>query len=211
MLILPVILIMIFSVCVSFFSSEKGEYEENFEKNAVDIFKEENDYSMYFLPLVINDFFSYEKGEEINNETLASIGVWSIISSEDMQKYEAFDGELVIPSGRVEERIKELFSDEILFENTSVESENFEIIYEKDSQSYTVPTLGYSPNYSAVLQSVISKSDETVLIVGCLESESFKQDSSGKTVLPEAEKIIEIVLKKENGKFCIHKVSEEIF
>ncbi len=204
---LPVIFIMIFAICASFFVDKKDEEIKENKTNSIEVFKAIDNYSVYYLPVVMNEFFSYEKGEKIENDMLIRLGVWSILLTEDTEKYEAFDGELTLPKGDVEERIELLFSEEINIENTSAEGKNYSIRYDEETEHYVIPTQGFSPNYSGVLQSVEAKSGKTVLSVGCLKSDSFKQDSSGNTVLPEAEKKIEIVLKKKDDRFYIESIS----
>ncbi len=202
---LPVIFIMIFSVCAAFFTKKEEPISEKYEANNIQVFKKIDDYSAYYNPVVLNGFFSYEKGDGVENETLVNLGVWSILCTEETKKYEVFDGELLISSKEVKERIKLLFSEDISFKDTS----SGKIIYDKTTENYTIPTIGFSPEYSAVLKSVTAEKGKTVLNVGCLKSESFKQDSFGNTVIPEAEKNIVITLKKEDDVFHIETISEE--
>lgn len=201
---LSVILIAVFSVCVAGFFEEEETEKEIFEAEDIQVFKEIDDYSAYYNPVVMNGFFSYEKGEKTENEVLVELGVWSILCTEETEKYEAFDGELALPKEEVEERIKLLFSEDIDFQNTS----SGEIIFDEEASLYTIPTIGFSPEYVALLKSVTAEKGKTKLEVSCLKSESFKQDSSGKTVLPEAEKNIVITLKKDKNSFYIESISE---
>ena len=69
--------------------------------------------------------------------------------------------------------------------------------------------MGFFPEYSALLKSVTAEKDKIKLSVECLKSDSFKQDSSGKTVFPEAEKNIIIILKKSKNSYYIESVYEE--
>lgn len=202
---LPIIIIAVFSVFVAgFFDKEETEKIEH-KPDDIRVFKEINDFSAYYNPVVMNGFFSYEKGDEIENEKLLNIAVWSILSTENKEKYELFDGELSIPEEVVKDRIKLLFSDNVEYENTSTEN----IIFDKKSKCYNVPTMGFFSEYSGVLKSVTAEKDKTKLTVECLKSESFKQDSFGKTVFPEAEKSIIIVLKKSKDSYYIASIYEE--
>lgn len=203
---LPVILIAVFSVFVSFFLKEDGTADNiNYAAEDIQVFKTVDDYSAYYNPIVMNGFFSYKKGEEIESEMLVSLAVWSILSTEETEKYEVFDGKLSIKKDEVEERVRMLFSEKVSFENLS----SGEIIFDKNSGCYIIPTMGFSPEYSPVLESVKAEKEKVKLTVGCLKSESFKQDSSGKTVLPEAEKSIVITLAKDENSYYIESVSEE--
>lgn len=202
---LPVILIAVFSVCVSFLIKDDKEENISYTADDIQVFKAVDDYSAYYNPIVINEFFSYEKGDKIENETLVRLGVWSILCTEERGKYESFDGKLSIKKEEVEERVRMLFSEKVSFENVSSE----EIIFDKKAECYIIPVMGFSPEYSAVLRSVKAEKGKTELTVGCLESNSFKQDSSGKTVLPEADKNVVITLVKDKNSYFIESVSEE--
>lgn len=202
---LPVIMIAVLSVFAGGFLKEDKTENETFIAEDIEVFKEINDFSAYYNPVVMNGFFAYKKGDSIENEKLVELSIWSIICTEGTEKYQAFDGELCIPQKDVEDRVRLLFSDKCHFENTS----SGKIAYDKSEKSYSLPTMGYSPEYSAVLKSVTAEKETTVLTVGCLKNESFKQDGSGKTVIPEAEKNIIITLKKQNDSFYIEEISEE--
>ena len=201
---LPVIIIAVFSVFVAGFFGEEEEEKAGQETDNIQVFKEINDFSAYYNPIVMNEFFSYEKGEKIENEKLLSIAVWSILCTEKKERYELFDGELSIPEDDVRERIKQLFLADIDYENISTE----DIIFDKKSGCYTVPTTGFFSEYSGVLKSVTAEKGKTKLTVDCLKSDSFKQDSSGKTVFPEAEKSIVIVLVKSDASYYIERIYE---
>ncbi len=200
---LPVILIAVFSLCASFFLKEDDVKEKNYSASDIQVFKSVDDYSAYYNPIVINGFFEYEEGDEIENEMLVKLGVWSILCTEEREKYEAFDGGLSIKKEEVEERVRMIFSEKIKFENVS----SGEILFDEGSGYYTIPVLGFSPEYSAVLESVRAEKDKTKLTVGCLRSESFKQNSSGKTVLPEADKRIVITLVKNKSSYSLERIT----
>lgn len=202
---MPVILIAILSVFAGSFLKEDKKESENFIAEDINVFKEINDFSAYYNPVVMNGFFKYKKGDSIENEKLVELSIWSIICTEGTGKYQAFDGELCISQEDVEDRVRLLFSDKCQLENTS----SGKIIYDETEKSYSLPTMGFSPEYSAVLKSVTTEREKTILTVGCLKNESFKQDGSGKTVIPEAEKNIIITLKKQNDSFYIEEISEE--
>ncbi len=202
---LPVILIAILSVFAGSFLKEDKTESENFVAEDINVFKEIDDFSAYYNPVVMNRFFAYKKGMTIENEKLVELSVWSIICTEETDKYQAFDGELCIPKWDIEDRVRLLFSDKCEFENTS----SGKIVYDEKTGCYKIPTLGFSPEYSAVLKSVTAERETTKLTVGCLKNESFKQDGSGKTVIPEAEKNITITLKKHDKSFYIEEISEE--
>lgn len=201
---LPVILIVFFSVFVSFFLKEDETEKE--KGTAVDIqtFRTTDDYSAYYNPVVINEFFSYAQGDKVENKTLVKLAVWSILCTEEKEKYESFDGMMSIKKEEVEDRVKLLFSEKIRFENVSAD----EILYNEKSETYTVPLMGFSPEYTALLQSVRAEKGKTEITVGCLKRESFKQDSHGKTVFPAADKVIVITLLKNKKSFYIGSISE---
>lgn len=207
---LPVILIVASSVAASFFVGDtQVKTEKEYEADGIEVFKKTDDYSVYYMPIVVNEFYSYKQGQSLENETLVKLAVWSIILNEDTSEYEAFEGKLVIDAQEVAARVKTLFSKKVSFENTSAKGENYKIEYDKATDNYIVPVLGFSPEYSGVLESVTVQNGKTVLRVGCLKSENFKQDSSGNTVLPEAEKTVVIVLPRQNGELYIDEISEE--
>ncbi len=207
---LPVILIMVTAIVASFFIGDgKTKTEKEYDADSIEVFKKTDDYSVYYMPIVVNEFYSYEQGQGLENEMLVKLAVWSIILNEDTSEYEAFEGKLVIDAQEVAARVKTLFSKKVSFENTSAKGENYEIEYDETTDNYIVPVLGFSPEYSGVLESVTVQNGKTVLRVGCLKSESFKQDSSGNTVLPEAEKTIVLVLHRQNGELYIDEISEE--
>lgn len=203
---LPVILIAVFSLFLSFFLKEDETEEKNYSSDGIQVFKSIDDYSAYYNPIVINGFFDYAQGDRVENEMLVKIGVWSILCTEERENYASLDDKLYIKKEEVEERVKMIFSEKIKFKNVSSE----EILFDESSGYYVVPVIGFSPEYSAVLESVKGEKKGTVLTVGCLKRESFKQNSSGETVLPEAEKRISITLVKGEKSYFIHeiKVSE---
>ncbi len=201
---LPVIFIAIFSLFISFFIKEDKTEKEIYTQRDIQVFKSVDNYSAYYNPIVINGFFSYKKGDKIENEVLVRLGIWSILCTEEREKYEAFDGTLCIGKEEVEARVSMLFSDNTDFENSS----SGEIIFDKKSECYVVPVIGFSPEYSAVLESVKAEKGRTKLTVGCLKSESFKQDGSGKTVLPEADKKIVITLVKDKSSYSVESIEE---
>lgn len=206
---LPVIFIMIFSVCASFFIGDEDEKISKREQitDSISVFREIDDYSLYYLPVVMNEFFEYKSGQDLSDDMIITIGVLSILSTESTEKYEAFDGELVIGEKELKERAETIFSEDIVYKNKTPENSQYKIYYDKETENYIIPTQGFSPRYSAVLESVTAKGNETVLSVGCLENSSFKQDSSGNTVIPEAEKKIEIILKKDKNGYYIDQIS----
>ena len=202
---LPVIFIAILSVFAGSFLKEDKTESKDYAAEDIKVFKEINDFSAYYNPVVMNGFFTYKKGDFIENKKLVELSVWSIICTDGADKYQAFDGELCFPQEDVEERVKLLFSDKCDFSNTS----SGKIVYSEKEKCYKIPTIGYSPEYSAVLRSVTAERETTRLTVGCLKNKSFKQDGSGKTVIPEAEKNIIITLKKYDNSFYIEEISEE--
>lgn len=201
---LPVILIAIFSIFISFFLKADETEEKNYSAGDIQVFKTVDNYSAYYNPIVINKFFSYKKGDKIENEVLVKIGVWSILCTEERKKYEVFDGTLSIKKEEVEERVAMLFSDNTDFENVS----SGKIVFDKSSGYYTIPVMGFSPEYSAILESVKAENGKTTLMVGCLRSEGFKQNSSGKTMLPEADKRIAITLVKNKSSYSVESIRE---
>lgn len=201
------VLIGIVFVFIRLSQNEKTEVESKTESKPINNFKAVDDYSLYYIPIVVNDFSSYSKGEKIENSMLIKLGVWSILCTDETEKYEAFDGELVIPAEVVEEKIKKLFSDEIQIRNETVEEEKYSIIFDEETQMYIIKTIGLTPTYTPDLKSVETKRGETVLIVGCHKSENYKQDSSGNIVIPEAEKRLTIKLSKDKNGYHISEIS----
>ena len=202
---LPVILIAIFSVFATGLTEEKVEESVSRPTDGIQVFREINDYSAYYSPVVMNGFFSYRNGDKIENEKLLEIAVWSILCTEKKEKYQLFDGELNIPEEDVKQRIRQLFSETVGYENTSINN----IVYDGKSNCYIVPTTGFFSEYSGILKSVTAEKDRIKLSVECLRSDAFKQDSSGKTVFPEAEKNITIILKKSKDSYYIESIYED--
>lgn len=201
----PVIIIAVFSVIVAGFFEKDQSQQNPIETENIQVFREINDFSAYYNPVIMNGYFSYKKGEKIDNKKLLNIAVWSILSTEEKEKYEVFDGELSIPEEEVRDRIRQLFSEEVEYKNTSTEN----IIFDEKSKCYNVPTIGFFSEFSGVLKSVTAEKGKTKLLVDCLRSEAFKQDSSGKTVFPEAEKSVVIELKKNKDSYYIVSIYEE--
>lgn len=205
----PIIFIIIFSIAISSFVKKEEMVREETKADSIEVFKEINDYSLYYIPVVMNNFFNYKKGDLIDNETLIKMSIMSIICTEDVEQYEVFDGEIILPAQVLAERAEKLFSKDVNIKNSSIKSENFEVEYNKENDLYIIPIVAFLPEYAPVLESVAVKNKETVLTIGCLKSDSFKQDSSGNTVIPEADKRIILTLIKENNEFYISGVSEE--
>ncbi len=205
----PVIIVVLFTLFLTLVNKENKA--ENYIKLPEEIinFRSADDYAEYYLPIVVNNFFSYKKGQKTDNENLIRIAVWTVLCSEDTAKYEAFDGELVIPSDVVAEKAKQLFSSDITITNETINGEKYSIVFDKDTESYFIPTIGFTPEYTPILESSEVKKDKTILTVGCLKSENYKQDSLGNTVAPEAEKRIIITLEKGTEGYHIEEISEE--
>ncbi len=208
---LPIVFIMIFSVTTLFFADKdiKNNATEEVKTNSVEVFKEVNDYSLYYMPVVINNFYDYKKGDFIDNETLIKMGIISIVCTQEVTKYEVFDGKTVLSAEVLKERIEKLFSKDIKFENSGIKIENYIIEYNKASDLYTIPHLAFLPEYSPLLESVSVKNGKTILTIGCIKSDNFKQDSSGNMVVPEAEKKVILTLEKDKKGFYISEISEE--
>lgn len=204
----PIVVAVFFAITLNFIKGKKQE--ENFTMPPQEIidFKTSGDYAEYYMPVVIDGFFLYKKGDKTENKTLIKLAVWSVLCSENTADYEAFDGELVIPADVVEERVKQLFSQDVSLTDETVNEEKYSITFDKDTDSYFIPTMGFTPEYTPVLESAETKKDKTILTVGCLKSENYKQDSLGNTVAPEAEKRLIITLKKSEEGYYIEEISE---
>lgn len=207
---LAVFLIITIISASIFIDKKEGESETvKVTTKSINVFREIDNYSEYYIPVVMNDFTSYKKGEKISNDTIIKLGIWSILSKENKSEYETFNGKLYIPATDVRERITQLFSKNIHFENESVDDEKYSVVFEKSTDCYIVPVIGFSPEFTPELESVTVKNNRTILTVGCLRGENYKQDSSGNTVAPEAEKKILITLKNEKDGCHIEEISEE--
>ncbi len=204
---LPVIFVGILLVFIKLSQNKKIESENKTESIPINNFKAVDDYSLYYIPIVVNDFSSYSKGDKIENSMLIKLGVWSILCTDETEKYEAFDGELVIPAEVIEEKIKKLFSKDIVIKNETVQEEKYSIIYDDETQVYIIKTIGLTPRYTPHLESAETKRNETILTVGCHKSENYKQDSSGNIVIPEAEKRLIITLSKDENGYHISEIS----
>lgn len=204
---LLVLLVGILLVFIKLSSSEKTEVEKITGSIPINNFKAVDDYSLYYIPVVVNDFSSYSKGERPENSMLIKLGIWSILCTDETEKYEAFDGELVIPADVIEEKIKKLFSQETEIKNETVEEEKYSIVFDDETQMYIIKTIGLTPEYTPRLESAETNKNETVLTVACHKSENYKQDSSGNIVIPEAEKRLIITLSKDENGYYISEVS----
>ncbi len=205
------VLLLITVTVASFFVDKKEDKikAEEVTAKSVNVFKEINGYSEYYIPVVMNDFTSYRRGDQISNDIIIKLGIWSILSTENKSEYETLNGKLYIPAKDLKERIGQLFADNMQIENKSIDDEKYSIIFDKNTECYVVPIIGFSPEFTPALESVAVKSNRAILTVGCLRGENYKQDSSGNTVAPEAEKRIIIKLKKEKDGYYIEEISEE--
>ena len=204
---LPFVFIGVLLVFIKLSSVEKTEIQNNIQSIQINNFKAVDDYSLYYIPIVVNDFSEYSKGAEIENSMLIKLGVWSILCTDETEKYEAFDGELAIPAEIISSKVRSIFSEEVRIKNETVEEEKYSIFFDEDTQMYIIKTIGLTPEYTPRLESVETKKDKTILIVGCHKSENYKQDSSGNIVIPEAEKRLVITLVKGDSSYYIEEIS----
>ncbi|MBP3330927.1 MAG: hypothetical protein J6L89_08870 [Clostridia bacterium] len=207
---LPLVFLVVFAIGASFFTEKEDDSTtEEITTANINVFKEINDYSEYYMPVVMNNFTSYEKGEEIENSMLIKLGIWSLLCTGEANEYASFNGKIHIPAEKVEERIIKLFSGEIRMKKQSIKEATYSIGYDNKTDCFIIPTIAFSPEYTPSLESVAAKNSKTILTVGCLKSDSYKQDSSGNTVAPEAEKRIIIILQKGKNGYFIQSISEE--
>ena len=165
-----------------------------------------DDYSFYYIPIVLNDIENLEKNQDVTDEMISAC-CWSLIYDDDAkQKYECFDTETVIPKKDVEERFEKLFGKKLQFDNRSVDINGCKFEY-KD-ENYVISITGTIPRFLPKLLKFESEPGKVVLTVGCLKSDEYVQDENANTYEPDPYKKLEITLSGDENDYCITKIKK---
>ena len=179
--------------------------EKQKTENSIDIFVlPEDDYSFYYVPLVINGIEEYDEGDGVTDEMIAAC-CWSLLSdSEAGEKYELFDEKTIIPKEDVQERFEKIFGRKTEIKNRSVNVNGCKFDY--SDGKYTIETTGMIPPYLPKLLKRESESGKVTLTVGCLKNDEYAQDKDGNTVEPTPKKRLKFVLEGRENELYVKSV-----
>ena len=164
----------------------------------------EDDYSFYYVPLVINGIEEYKKGEAVSDEMVAAC-CWSLLSdSSSKEKYEFFDEKTVIPEDDVTKRASKLFGTGLKLEHRSVNINGCRFEYEE--HNYNIEITGMTPTFLPKLLKLESEYGKVTLIVGCLKNDEYVQDKDGNTVEPKPTKRLKFILTDDGDGLYVKSV-----
>ena len=202
---------LICAICVGAFLPKNENVKSTQEKisvsnKTVDYFNlPDDDYSFYYVPLIINGIYSYEENDELNDEMIAAC-CWSLLSDKTApEKYENNDAKTVIPAKDVKKRFEELFGSKKEFENKSVNINgcNFEYL----NGEYTIEITGMTPTFLPKLLKLESEYGKVTLSVGCLKNDEYVQDKNGNIIEPEPSKKLNVILADDGENMYVKSVS----
>lgn len=187
------------------YNAEVADEKVSVTSKGIDFFTlPEDDYSFYYVPLVINDIEKYDENDPVSDEVIAAC-CWSLLSDSDAkEKYEFFDEKTVIPEKDVQERFEKLFGRKTQIEHRSVNINGCKFDY--SDENYSIEITGMTPTYLPKLLKLESEYGKVTLTVGCLKNDEYVQDINGNTVEPEAKKRLTFVLKGNGNDLYIKSV-----
>lgn len=187
--------------------TESAQENVSVSKKSIDCFVlPEDEYSFYYVPVVINSIEEYGEKDEVSDGMIAAC-CWSLLADKDSkEKYEVFDEKTVIPEKDVNERAQELFGKKIKFENRSVNINGCK--FEFNGSDYTIETTGMTPTFLPKLLKLESESGKVTLTVGCLKNDEYVQDSNGNTVEPDPSKKLRFILKGDGDDLYISSIEQ---
>ncbi|MGN1117021.1 MAG: hypothetical protein ACI4RU_00265, partial [Acutalibacteraceae bacterium] len=141
---------------------------------------------------------------------LISISIWSLLKGDiNPDSFENKNGGMLVPVSLIEEEFTKLFGKDVTPVHQTVEGgEGIQFEYSKKDNGYIVPITGINALYSPMIADVSEKGSSTILTVGYLASEDWRQAENGDMIAPEPVKYMKIYLRKNGDDFYISSIKQ---
>lgn len=168
------------------------------------------EYKAFIAPVIMNDPDSFDDVINANQSQLISISVWSLLKSDiDPDSFENKNGGMLVPASLIEEEFKKLFGNDVTPVHQTVEGgQGIQFEYSKSDKAYIVPITGITALYSPMIADISEKGSSTILTVGYLASEDWRQDENGDMIPPEPVKYMKIYLRKNDSGYYISSIKQ---
>lgn len=134
--------------------------------------KEKQLYEKILTPVVMLDPVPVENINKLGDEKIVSAAIWSLILNENKDEYQHDDYSVYIPAADVDHYAKQLFGNEIQFNNVSISDSEYTFEYLSESKTYSVPIeIQYMP-YRPEIDKISKNGDKVTLKVGYLSRSS---------------------------------------
>ncbi len=166
-------------------------------------------YEEFIAPVIMNDPDTFDDISNANISQLISISIWSLIEeNSEPDAYEYVDSGILIPQKDVEKKFGSLFGSDVTLRHCTVDGgEGIEFRYSESRKGYVIPITGITPIYIPKVTSAKVRENTVILTVSYLASEQWVQDSEGNMVEPEASKVMEITLfRNQDGSYNVRAI-----
>ena len=167
-------------------------------------------YKEFIAPVIMNDPDAFDDVINANQSQLISISIWSLLKGDiNPDSFENKNGGMLVPASLIEEEFTKLFGKDVTPVHQTVEGgEGVQFEYSKKDKGYIVPITGITALYSPMIADVSEKGSSTILTVGYLASEDWRQAENGDMIAPEPVKYMKIYLRKNGDDFYISSIKQ---
>lgn len=167
-------------------------------------------YKEFIAPVIMNDPDAFDDVINANQSQLISISIWSLLKSGiDPDSFENKNGGMLIPVTLIEEEFTKLFGKDVEPVHQTVEGgQGIQFEYSKKDKAYIIPITGITALYSPMIADVSEKGSSTILTVGYLASEDWRQADNGDMIAPEPVKYMKIYLRKNGDDYYISSIKQ---
>lgn len=167
-------------------------------------------YKQLIAPVIMNDPDAFDDVINANQSQLISISIWSLLKGDiDPDSFESKKGGMLVPVTLIEEEFTKLFGKDVTPTHQTVEGgQGIQFEYSKSDKAYIVPITGITALYSPTITEVSEKGSSTILTVGYLASEDWRQDENGDMIAPEPVKYMKIYLRKNGDDYYISSIKQ---
>lgn len=167
-------------------------------------------YKEFIAPVIMNDPDAFDDVINANQSQLISISIWSLLKGDiNPDSFENKNGGMLVPASLIEEEFTKLFGKDVTPVHQTVEGgEGIQFEYSKKDKGYIVPITGITALYSPMIADVSEKGSSTILTVGYLASEDWRQAENGDMIAPEPVKYMKIYLRKNGDDFYISSIKQ---
>lgn len=167
-------------------------------------------YKEFLAPVIMNDPDSFDDVINANNSQLISITIWSLLKGDiNPDSFENKNGGMLVPVSLVEEEFTKLFGKDAAPVHQTVEGgQGIQFEYSKSDKAYIVPITGITALYSPMIADISEKGSSTILTVGYLAGEDWRQAENGDMIAPEPVKYMKIYLRKNGDDYYISSIKQ---
>lgn len=182
-------------------------------RTASSMTKKDNKYDTYkefISPVIMNDPDAFDDVINANQGQLISITIWSLLKGDiNPDSFENKKGGMLVPVSLVEEEFTKLFGKDVSPVHQTVEGgQGIEFKYSKSDKGYIVPITGITALYSPMIADISEKGSSTILTVGYLASQDWRQAENGDMIAPEPVKYMKIYLRKNGDDYYISSIKQ---